>query len=72
MTTDSPIRRQYAKNLVCMREMLAKAEAVAPKKYRGYTAAKLRELVAKFEAIVAMTDEELRAHLEGTIFARFA
>ena len=53
---------QYRKNLVGLRAMLAKAEAVAPKKYRGYTVEKLAGIVAEFERLANSTNDELRTH----------
>lgn len=59
-------RRQYEKNLASLRTMLTQAEAIAPRKYRGYTVEQLATSVARFEAIVAMSDEQMQGHIAGT------
>jgi hypothetical protein len=55
------IRQQYAANAAQLRGMLEKAEAVAPRKHRGYTAEQLRERVAFFEKMSTATNEEIAA-----------
>lgn len=56
---------QFGKNLAQQRTMLLQAQAVAPKKFRGFTVAQLQEGVAKLEAIVALDDDGMRAHLDS-------
>lgn len=56
-------RTQYAKNLVTMRRMLAKARTVAPRKYSGYSVSDLEDSVEQLEKLVAMTDDVLAEHL---------
>ena len=45
------LRAMYRKNAIGLREMLVKAESVAPRKYRGYTVAELRAIVARYEGM---------------------
>jgi hypothetical protein len=47
------MREQYARNAKQMRDMLAKAREVAPRKHRGYTVAHLEEAVARFEKMAS-------------------
>lgn len=51
MITANQMRAQYAKNAAGLRDMLAKAQAVAPRKYRGYTVADLTEMLARYEGM---------------------
>ncbi len=74
LTTDQ-IRAQYARNAAGLRRMLAQAEAVAPRKYRGYTAADLCEKVSTYERLSTASDADLLAHLvdaKARIRARLA
>lgn len=60
------IRKQYAANLVGLREMLEKARAVAPRKHRGYDVATLEDRVALFARLATASDDEIIAHLRNT------
>lgn len=51
--TEEQVREGYRRNLRQLRGMLARAERVAPRKYRGYTVERLRAHVARFEALAA-------------------
>lgn len=62
MTYDA-IRAQYRRNLASLRAILAKAEAVAPRKYRGATVEEHREHVATFERLSTASDSDLAAWL---------
>ncbi len=61
--TPDHLRAGYARNLTSLRLMLAKAEAVAPRKYRGFTVAQLQDRVAEYARLAVAGDADLRAHL---------
>ncbi len=48
--TPEQLRAQYARNLIGLRRLLAKAEATG-RKVNGYTVDQLRDLVARFERL---------------------
>lgn len=57
------MRHQYGRNAQGLADMAAKARAVAPKKYRGYTVAELEEKAELFNRLATGSDDALRAHL---------
>ena len=73
MTNLDATRRQYAKNAVGLRQMLAKAQAVAPRKVNGYTVAELAESVALYDRLAAADDTALLEWLSpAALSARIA
>lgn len=56
-------RAQYARNAHSLMEMLDAAKRVTSGQYRGYTVAELEARYAEYHRYAAMTDTELRAHL---------
>jgi hypothetical protein len=61
--TPDQLRAGYARNVVGLRFLLAKAEKARNGKANGFTADQLRERVAFFDAMSRATDEEIRAHV---------
>jgi hypothetical protein len=62
-------RAQYARNAAQLRDILAKAESVAPRKYRGKTADQWRANVATFERLATMSDAEMATWLSPEAIA---
>jgi hypothetical protein len=62
--TPDQLRAGYARNVVGLRGLLAKAERTG-RKANGFTADTLRLKVAEFEALSTATDDEIRAHIAG-------
>ena len=63
----SALRLQYERNLAQLEGMLVEARKIAPRRYRGYSVEKLEAHVARYTAIVALSDDEMRAHVQNVI-----
>lgn len=64
VTTPDLMRQQYGRNAESLARMAAKADEVAPKKYRGQPASYWHERAETFARVAKMNDAELGAYLD--------